>query len=162
MANEYVENRNEILGIDETTSETRRIKTDDGKIIVKTPDIGSAIGEVQAVPTANTLLARIKSLEDKINNITSGTTPVPTTLTGSSLAEQKTQANAVNGVLTFSANISTIEMYNTDVLNDGVFTINGIVINVPRGTVYKSTIGGTPGTTVTVTGATTYIISRYV
>jgi hypothetical protein len=81
---------------------------------------------------------------------------------GSTLAEQKTQANAVNSVLTFSANILTIEIYNTDVLNDGVFTVNGIAINVPKGTTYKSTIGGTPGTTVTVTGSTSYIVSRYV
>lgn len=87
-------------------------------------------------------------------------------LTGSTLAEQKTNTDAVAGVLTFSANISTIEIYNTDTTNDGVFVVNGITIHVPKSTayiqsVYKSTIGGTPGTTVTITGATTYIVSRY-
>jgi|GEM_PF-4486755 len=43
------------------------------------------IGEVQAAPTANTLLARLKSLEDKIDKITAGTTPAVTTLSGSNL-----------------------------------------------------------------------------
>ena len=83
------------------------------------------------------------------------------TLSGSSLTEQKTQTNAVSGVVTFTENLSTVEIYNTDVLNDGVFTVNGIAINVPKGIAYKSTIGGIPGKTVTVTGAITYIVSRY-
>ena len=43
------------------------------------------IGEVQAIPTANTLLARLKSLEDKIDAITAGTTPVVSKLSGSKM-----------------------------------------------------------------------------
>jgi hypothetical protein len=87
---------------------------------------------------------------------------VATTLTGSSLAEQLTESDDVAGVLTFSANISTIEIYNTDGTNAGVFTVNGIDITVPAGKVFKSAIGGTPSNQVTITGATTYIVSRYV
>jgi hypothetical protein len=45
--------------------------------------LAALIGEVQAAPTANTLLARLKSLEDKIDAITSGTTPAVTQLSGS-------------------------------------------------------------------------------
>jgi len=78
------------------------------------------------------------------------------------LAEQKTQANAVAGVLTFASNISVIEIYNTDATNVGVFTVNGLAINVPAGKSYMAAIGGTPSPTVTVTGATTYIVNRYV
>lgn len=46
-------------------------------------DLATLIGEVQAAPSANTLLARLKSLEDKIDAITSGTTPAVTQLSGS-------------------------------------------------------------------------------
>ena len=45
--------------------------------------LAALIGEAQASPTANTLLARIKSLEDKIDAITSGATPATAQLTGS-------------------------------------------------------------------------------
>jgi len=81
-------------------------------------------------------------------------------VSGSKLAEQKTQANAVSGTLTFSTNISTIEICNTDSVI-GVFTVNGIAINVPAGGIFKASIGGTAGTTVTVAGAANYIVSRY-
>lgn len=91
---------------------------------------------------------------------------ISTSITGSLpkdiLAQQKTQADAVAGVLTFSANISVIEIYNTDATNAGVFTVNGLAINVPAGKSYMTAIGGTPGPTVSITGATTYIVSRYV
>lgn len=45
--------------------------------------LAALIGEVQASPTENTLLARIKSLEDKIDAITDGTSPAVTQLSGS-------------------------------------------------------------------------------
>jgi hypothetical protein len=68
------------------------LTTEDGKAInptnpldTKDSTIGTLIGEVQASPTANTLLARLKSLEDKIDKITNGTTPAVTQLSGSIL-----------------------------------------------------------------------------
>jgi len=76
--------------------------------------------------------------------------------------EQKTQANAVAGVLTFSTNIGAIEIYNTDPVNTGVFTVNGLPITVPPGKTFMSPMGGNASTTVFVTGATSYIVSRYV
>jgi len=82
-------------------------------------------------------------------------------LSGSTLAEQQTQDDAAAGVLTFTANFSTIEIYNTDATNPGTFEVNGITINVPATKVFKGAIGGTPGATVTIAGATTYIVSRY-
>ena len=45
--------------------------------------LAALIGEAQANPTANTLLARLKSLEDKIDAITDGTSPAVTQLSGS-------------------------------------------------------------------------------
>ena len=47
--------------------------------------LAALIGEVQASPTANTLLARLKSLEDKIDAITDGTSPAVTQLSGSNM-----------------------------------------------------------------------------
>ena len=83
-------------------------------------------------------------------------------LPNTTLVEQKTQVDAVAGVLTFSANIGAFEIFNTDATNAGVFVINGITVNVPATKVFNAAIGGTPSVTVTVTGATTYIVSRYV
>lgn len=45
--------------------------------------LAALIGEVDADPTANTLLARIKSLEDKIDAIIDGSAPAVTQLSGS-------------------------------------------------------------------------------
>jgi hypothetical protein len=104
-------------------------------------------------------IAMLKGLLKQLQG--GGIGAVPTTLSGSNLTEQKTQADAVGGVLTFAANISTIELYNTDATNAGMFVVNGIAISVPAGKVYKSGISGNPGKTVTVSGATTYIVSRY-
>ena len=88
--------------------------------------------------------------------------PWPVSVTGSNLAEQQTQADADAGELTFAAPISYVSIYNTDESSAGVFTINGIAVNVPAGeptTVFG--VDGTPSATVTVTGATTYIVSRW-
>lgn len=86
-----------------------------------------------------------------------------TTLTGSMLEEQLTEADAVAGVLTFAENVFAIEIVNTDAVNAGVFTVNGLGINLPADKVFtKTIIGGTASPTVTVTGATTYIVTRYV
>lgn len=51
--------------------------------------LNALIGEVQAAPTANTLLARLKNLEDKIDKITAGTSPAVTTLAGRNVAKTK-------------------------------------------------------------------------
>ena len=80
--------------------------------------------------------------------------------------ETKIQTDASDNVVTFSKNISYIEIINTDTSNNGSFTINGIAIHVPASATYyigswKGIVGGTPGATVTVSGATSYILNRY-
>jgi len=47
--------------------------TDTNKFEVKVSELESRIGEVSATPTANTLLSRIKSLEDKLDNVINAT-----------------------------------------------------------------------------------------
>jgi len=83
-------------------------------------------------------------------------------LSGSKIIEQLTQTDAATGVLTFTDNINAIEIYNTDATNDGVFEVNGINLNVPKGVLYRSNVGGTVAKTVTVSGSTTYIVSNLV
>ena len=89
------------------------------------------------------------------------TNPAYTQQIGNTLQEQLTETDAIANVLSFSENISTIELYNTDAVNTGIFNVNGIDITVPPEKYFKSTIGGTPSTEVTISGATTYIVSRY-
>jgi hypothetical protein len=77
------------------------------------------------------------------------------------LVEQQTNTDAVSNEITFSENIKYIEIYNTDPSNTGVFNVNGFDIHVPPGISFESRIGGTPRDTVSVSGTTSYIISRY-
>lgn len=75
--------------------------------------------------------------------------------------EQKTQADAVDGVVTFAEGLTRVGIFNTDPVNEGVFTVNGITITVPPDTAFEATIGGVPNPAVAVSGATSYIITRY-
>jgi len=89
--------------------------------------------------------------------------PMPkTALTGNKVAEQKTEVDAVGGALTFADDIDTIGIFNTDTTNKGIFNVNGIDIHVPPSTPVEYGIAGTPSNIVTVTGATTYIVTRLV
>lgn len=57
--------------------------------------LNALVGEVQEAPTANTLLARLKSLEDKIAAIIAGTSPAVTTLSGSNFTELASDVNII-------------------------------------------------------------------
>ena len=52
------------------------------------------------------------------------------------VVEAKTETDASDNVVTFSKNISYIEIINTDTSNNGSFTINGIAIVVPASATY--------------------------
>jgi len=83
-------------------------------------------------------------------------------LPNQTLAEQLTEANAVLGVLTFSSNVTCLQIYNSDAVNLGVFNVNGIDITVPAGTATpKFSIGGIPSVNILVSGSTAYIMSRF-
>ncbi|MDT3762959.1 hypothetical protein [Priestia filamentosa] len=83
-------------------------------------------------------------------------------MAGSNVEQQLTEKDAVSGKLTFSKNLSSIGIYNTDQENAGVFNVNGIDIHVPAGESFEANIGGTPKAIVQVSGAATYIVTRYV
>ena len=81
---------------------------------------------------------------------------------GSNLAEQLTEADAVDGTLTYTEPIKTIQIYNGDPENVGHFLVNGRTIHVPPSTLTdRYNLVGSESTTVTVTGATSYIVSRF-
>jgi hypothetical protein len=82
-------------------------------------------------------------------------------LTGSNVMEQKTQADASSGTVTFSKGIQFLEIYNVDATNQGVFNVNGINITVPAGESFKASYGGTTSANVSVIGSTSYILTRY-
>jgi hypothetical protein len=81
---------------------------------------------------------------------------------GSKVVEQKTEADAVTGTLTFAQNLEYVGIYNRDTLNDGIFNVNGINITVPKSESVDFQVGGTPSPTITVTGSVSYIVTRYV
>lgn len=97
-------------------------------------------------------------------NDVSTTNPVPCSVIGSlpnqTLVEQKTNSQAVSNVLTFSANINAIEIYHESTIWQA-FTVNGITLNIPSGG-YRTPIGGTPGTTVTIPAGLSCIVGRLV
>jgi hypothetical protein len=81
-------------------------------------------------------------------------------LSGNVLEEMYNETDAVAGVLTFAEGFKSVEIMNMDEVNTGYFEVNGIVITVPKSTPYKTDVGGIPDNKVTVTGSTSYTVSR--
>jgi hypothetical protein len=81
-------------------------------------------------------------------------------LTGSITTEQKTNTDAAENVITFSANISAIEIYHNEVALQS-FVVNGLTLKIASGG-WRSPIGGTPATTVTIPAGTTCVVTRLV
>lgn len=114
---------------------------------------GSAPAQVDVTDFAN-LLSLISGMVD-------GSGPAKVLSIGTSFKQQLTQADAVAGVITFTDPISAIEIINTDAANAGVFSVNGININVAAGGSFKAIIGGVPTAAVTITGSTSYIVNSF-
>lgn len=102
----------------------------------------------------------LSPLENRIDAITSGDTPATAQLTGSILAEQKTQADADNNVITFTGDITAIEIYHEEATWQE-FIVNGITITIPAGG-YRTPIGGTVAKTVTIPAGVDCIVGRLV
>ena len=94
------------------------------------------------------------------NLFNGGTAKVNATLTGSILTEQKTNADAVANVITFSAPITAIQIIHEE-LTWQTFIINGLSIKIPQG-VYNQSIGGTPSAEVTIPTGITCAVGRLV
>jgi hypothetical protein len=76
------------ITVESVTATNVGISQTEGENVVEDQALAALIGEVQASPTANTLLARLKSLEDKIDAITDGTSPAVTQLSGSNATDK--------------------------------------------------------------------------
>ena len=89
------------------------------------------------------------------------TTLVPAvTLSGSIVAEQKTQADAVANVITFTGDINAIEIYHESATWQD-FIVNGITLKVPSGG-YRTPIGGVVAKTVTIPAGLNCVVGRLV
>lgn len=77
-----------------------------------------------------------------------------------SVVERRSEANQLNGVVTFTAPIDKIAIFNKGV-EDGYFNVNGIEIYVPAMSSFSDPIGGQQSNKITVTNATSYEILRY-
>lgn len=89
-----------------------------------------------------------------------GTPVTDVSLLGTRLVQQFTEADEVNGKLTFSNFVDAIGIYNRDTV-DGVFNVNGFNIHVPAGEEAEFKVGGEASNIVTVTSSKKYIVSRY-
>jgi hypothetical protein len=81
-------------------------------------------------------------------------------LTGSILAEQKTDADAVNNVITFSADISAIEIYHEEATWQD-FVVNGLTLKIPAGG-YRTPVGGASSDEVTIPIGISCLVGRLV
>lgn len=77
---------------------------------------------------------------------------------GNILVEQKTQADAVLDIITFSKDIYAIEIYHTEATAQQ-FIVNGFTLIVPANG-YRTLVGGTLGKTVTIPTGINCIVGR--
>lgn len=81
-------------------------------------------------------------------------------LTGSKVEEQKTESDATSNVITFSEPIQSIEIYH-DEATPQTFVVNGLSLKIASGG-WRSPVGGTPSTQVTIPAGVSCIVSRLV
>lgn len=86
-------------------------------------DLATLIGEKQDDPTANTMLARLKSLEDKIDAIVDGTAPAVTQLSGSNLVEILHAWNST------AINIDAGGQYESEIFERADYSFMRVIIN---------------------------------
>ena len=114
----------------------------------------------------NFLARFINATKDAFNVQLSGSIPEGTAeigkvqLSGSNVAEMQDQNDATADVLTFSENISSIEIYHSEATPQS-FAVNGLTLIVAAGG-WRSPIAGTPGVTVGIPTGVNCIVARLV
>jgi hypothetical protein len=98
------------------------------------------------------------NIVDQEGNSVNEDNPFPVELFGSKLQEQKTQADAIENIITFNEDIHAVEIYH---IEDEwqIFIVNGISITVPSGG-YRTPIGGMIDKTVTIPTGVNCIVGR--
>ena len=79
---------------------------------------------------------------------------------GNTVEEVLTQADATSDVLTFSADIYTVEIYHNEDTPQS-FIVNGLTLVIADGG-WRSSIGGTPSPDVTLPSGVDCIVTRLV
>lgn len=105
-------------------------------------------------------MSTLVKMNDKDGQPIDSTNPFHVSLSGSILQEQKTQADAVANVITFSTNIVCIEIYH-EAATWQTFIVNGLTLQIPSGG-YRTPVGGTPAATVTIPAGLNCIVGRLV
>lgn len=129
-----------------------------GNGIDYTAVLQSILTQVQTSATETTLAALKGVIDGLIENGALKTNAVVNTAFGCRLEEQKTNADAVDNVITFAENIAAIEIYHEE-SNWQTFVVNGLTLKVPAGG-WSRPIGGTPGATVTIPAEISCIVGR--
>ena len=119
-----------------------------------------AAGNTQVIELGANSEGRLQfSGEIGIDQSTPGVTnKVVAELSGSILAEQKTQANAVANVITFTGDINAIEIYHEESTWQD-FIVHGIALTIPSGG-YRTPIAGIIAKTVTIPAGVNCIVGR--
>ncbi|MDD4321592.1 MAG: hypothetical protein PHH31_08655 [Acidaminococcaceae bacterium] len=170
MAYKWVQNKQCYVGLN---TDLKPIKVDIGAILYEfnlngdirkkyqTPDGGNTWTEIGNDSIGSVSLEAGNEIIGKfgIDQTTPGTTnKVVAELSGSILAEQKTQADAVANVITFTGDINAIEIYHESATWQD-FIVNGITLKIPSGG-YRTPIVGTVAKTVTIPAGVNCIVGR--
>lgn len=100
-------------------------------------------------------------LEDLVDDIkTALTNTLNISISGNSVAEMKDQDDAVDNVITFSANINSIEIYHSEATPQE-FIVNGLTLIIAAGG-WRSSIAGVPAMTVGIPTGINCIVARLV
>ena len=153
------------------------LTTEDGKPINSTNPLdvkaaattdGTYIGDIkfgEALPAGTALIGKVgidQTTDGTTNRVVAKISQVAgenlVSLSGSILAEQKTQADAVSNVITFIGDINAIEIYHEEATWQ-TFTVNGIALTIPAGG-YRTPIAGTVTKTVTIPAGVNCIVGR--
>lgn len=114
-----------------------------------------------AAVTGKPLTVGYKDASGKATGVTPvNRLPVVAELSGSKVAEQLTNSEAVANVLTFSANISSVEIWHNEATPQ-VFIVNGLSLSIASGG-WRSPIAGTPSTEITIPAGVTCSVARLV
>lgn len=147
MANDFQEFKGQMLGTTDA-GETKKVSVDNNGKLKVVIDNSSESGE-SGIGV---------NIVDQEGNSVNEDNPFPVELFGSKLQEQKTQADAIENIITFNENIHAIEIYH---IEDEwqIFIVNGISITVPSGG-YRTPIGGMIDKTVTIPTGVNCIVGR--
>lgn len=110
------------------------------------------------LPVGDNVIGKIIPVDTDGDEKFTSANPAIVQLSGSILAEQKTQADALANTITFTGDINAVEIYHEESTWQ-TFTVNGIALTIPAGG-YRTPIAGTVAKTVTIPTGVNCIVGR--